>query len=98
MVWMVGAIFSFVDLFLSGAAFLNHRKAQAALGWPATQGKVPASSVVRDKSGDSITYKADILPISPRIQYSYRVNNQQHLDLFGSSGLALPAGRKQNGP
>lgn len=51
MVWMVGAIFSFVGLLLSGAAFLNHRKAQAVLGWPETQGKVPASSVVRDKSG-----------------------------------------------
>jgi len=69
-VWAHGAIFVVIGLALSWAAFLDHRKAQAALGWPATQGKVLASSV-REVGGDLTTYKPDIL-------YEYHAHGLHH--------------------
>ncbi len=69
-VWAQGAIFVVIGLASSWAAFLDHRKAQAALAWPATQGKVLFASV-REVRGDSTTYKPDIL-------YEYHAHGLHH--------------------
>ena len=67
----VAVILSAVAALLIGIGWVNHRRAQAAQAWPASQGQVLAAVVGVQSGDDGPTY-------FPRITYTYSVNGQAY--------------------